>query len=1217
MTDTTLTVTTVYNPFSKTDRDVVVIPHTAGMMLSDIAATHLPRIKDVEFVFSVNGLVIFERDWSTTYIMPGDSVCICSVLQGGGGGNGMLKNILRIVVAVIATIVAILLPASSPWAATAWGVAIGSWIGAIGGIIATLVAPKPASIANNGYLGMDTSNSYGWQPLTTQQQGIVIPRWYGRNKVYGNIIATSVDTIGSQQYINVLLCLGMGRLGQLSNFKINRNEYANIRGVQLVTRMGDLSQPIIPAFNDTKLQYPQNNKVAYGSPVNFATVGSDFDSLEIQVSFSQGLSYYNDQGNLSPYSVNFAIEVRKQGDVDWIPITNQVRSYQATVNEPHWVAGGWMAVYPGGNLDSVPEYVWAVAAEGNNTYSSHYEGEWWGYSGAMGSGTTFPAYWTWMTSPYVKTITESNPNYTATASQAQPLSLTFRYDNVTQGRYDIKVYRTTPEMNNSRYAEGLFLTSVTEILNDDLTYPRMALCAVRALATDQLSGSFSFECQTNGSVVRVYNGTVWNSFVSENPAWICFDILTQPVFDNDMNVVRYDGIDPARLDATAFLEWANFCDELVPDGNGGTEKRITFNGGFDSAKSMWDTALVVASAGRAMLMWSGVNITVSVDKPGTPVQLFSVGNMALDSFEEQFLPMADRAGKIEVDFIDSTNDFARTKFTIVDPDAAAGTGSASMQLQGCISPSQAWRQAMYMLNSTRLLSRTCTFQADIDAIACTVGDVINIQHDVPIWGEGGRIVSATANTVTLDKAVIIETGKLYSIIIRLSDNTIVERSITDVPGTYTELTVSSAFGTLPEAYDVYAFGETDRLVKPFRVVGIEPAGDLKRKLICLEYNESIYGSDLGEPVIPNVVITPVVRFESITGLAVTERMVKNAGGGIDTIFDVTFDNPKSLNTTGVEIFYSYLGNTKSAGVFRGGGCSFNVIDNVNYTIHAASVTLTGTQKLADATSITKLSIGKVAPPSNVTGFKLAPSINGGGLKAVWNAIPDIDAKEYVIRYNPKATGALWEEAGELLRTTSTYAQIPIALLGTYLIKAVDTTGFESLAADDVLLTTVVNQVGMSSHSVFEEHPLWTGNMSQLQLVSDELHVAWLISLPDGPITQIDATYELLSEIDFGLLATARVSAQVEWRLVRNEFDSIVDFDGSGNFDSPFSTSTVTPYIVTSQDASAPTDEQPLFAADYTFQRAKFGFRATAVMPDSVIIEKFTVFVDIHDEVITL
>lgn len=160
----------------------------------------------------------------------------------------------------------------------------------------------------------------------------------------------------------------------------------------------------------------------------------------------------------------------------------------------------------------------------------------------------------------------------------------------------------------------------------------------------------------------------WTPAFSNNPAWVAFDILTQPLLSGSGTaaapylVRRFDGMDPARIDAVKFREWADYCDELVSDGTGtdfdesvayavddrvrwddgriyrciratsvpspdpqnascwavtseGLEKRITFNGGFDSDSTLLEAVARVLQVGRAAPVWNGTDFTVAIDKP--------------------------------------------------------------------------------------------------------------------------------------------------------------------------------------------------------------------------------------------------------------------------------------------------------------------------------------------------------------------------------------------------------------------------------------------------------------------------------------------------------------------------------------------------------------------------------------------------------------------------
>jgi len=408
-----------------------------------------------------------------------------------------------------------------------------------------------------------------------------------------------------------------------------------------------------------------------------------------------------------------------------------------------------------------------------------------------------------------------------------------------------------------RYGDKVKLFAVREILEDLFTYPRKALLGIKALATDQLSGGLTLCCIQEGLIVNVYTGSSWSLEYSNNPAWVLWDILTQPVISGDgdvtpYSIIRYEGLDPSRLDLVKFYELAVFCDELVSDGEGGTEKRITFNGGFESNTTMWEAALKVCGIARCVLVWEGINLTLAINKSGTAVQTFSDGNIVAGTFRETFLPAEDRVSEIEVSYVDAAKDFEKTVFSIYDPDSDNFYNKTTLDLYGITKESEAWRAGMLRLLENRYLYSTVEFDADIDAIACTIGDVIYVQSSIPDWGEGGRILSATTNTVVLDKSVALGAGTA-KILVKTYDpineqEQIDEKTVLSIVGA--TVTIDGTWTVTPSAYDVYAIGLTTEVSKKYRVIGIRKSTDQKMTITAIEYNVLVYGGDDSDPVIP-------------------------------------------------------------------------------------------------------------------------------------------------------------------------------------------------------------------------------------------------------------------------------------------------------------------------------------------------------------------------------
>lgn len=1005
----------VVNPFDRRERDVLFLDRSASS-IAELVAANAPA--GLPVTVSLNGELLPPERQTSLVPREGDVIVVVPTVHGGETG----KQILRVIIVVVATIVGAMLGQYylGPMLAGAMGGAgagvvaggyIGAAIGSIaGGFLANAILP-PAAPRVAGMESAQISNSFSWNPVTAQQQGLVIPKHYGINKVHGNIISGYLEGGTNEKgetisYVNVLLGLGTGPYNALSDFAINdqplygSSDAPGLKGIEIHSRLGKLNPEIIPNFNDTKTEHALSVKVTTASSYVYLTPGDNFDQLEIEIGFPTGIFFANDQGGLSKVEIKFKVEARKQGAINWAPVTKQVRQTPVIVAVERWSVGYWTGGYWQDESDQIhgSEPVWYEIEAGSENRADHSDGE---RSWAHSDENTW-AFWRWIGTTAEKVTDIVYDDFIAASNKTGALRYTFKTGQITdKGKYEVRVTRYTPEWNDTRHGENMYLAAVREVVFDDFIYPRMVLVGIRALATDQLSGSFSFSCMAEGALIRVYDGENWSVAYSTNPAWVCFDILTQPVIDDALNVVRYDGINPSRLDVPKFLEWAQFCNTAVPDGKGGTEPRITFNGGFDAEMTMWEAALQVCRAGRATLLWNGIDISVAIDKTSSPVQLFTVGNVEKDSFRVDYLSMSERASEIEADFINAENGFERDRLSVIDPALQNKSSKVTTNYFGLTKPSEIWRALTYQLNCNKYLTRTVQFQADVDAIVCTVGDVINVQHDVPRWGDaGGRLVSATETTVTLDKEVTIEAGKTYGLMVKLNRNDhLVERIVTTPAGTVSTLTVSAAFTELPEQYDVYAFGETLKVTKPFKVIMIEPTSDLKAVITGIEYNASIYASDNAEPVLPTPNYSSEPAFRSVTGLTAVERIEDRLDGSVQDLIYVSWVNPVSRRLSGAEVWINYGAGYEFAGAPPGSELTIPARATGPVTIKVRTVNIDNLkQPLQDAPVFSLTVIGDSIVVPNITGLELWGQGNN----------QQFTGREVVLRWNkptPRLLGA--------------------------------------------------------------------------------------------------------------------------------------------------------------------------------------------------------------------
>ena len=117
---------------------------------------------------------------------------------------------------------------------------------------------------------------------------------------------------------------------------------------------------------------------------------------------------------------------------------------------------------------------------------------------------------------------------TYTEAKRAVLRRTIREEGLAAGQYDIRVQRTTVESTSLTVVDAVRRASINEIINDAFIYPHTALLAVKAVATNQLSGGVpTITSVVQGVKVKVFtSATAYTKAHSNNPAWVVFDMLT-------------------------------------------------------------------------------------------------------------------------------------------------------------------------------------------------------------------------------------------------------------------------------------------------------------------------------------------------------------------------------------------------------------------------------------------------------------------------------------------------------------------------------------------------------------------------------------------------------------------------------------------------------------------------------------------------------------------
>lgn len=896
----------------------------------------------------------------------------------------------------------------------------------------------------NGTLGdspsssFEQSNSYGWSPQTIQQIGATVPKIYGTFKAEGNIITGFIDTVGSgdkkdDQVLYSLMLLGQGPISDIREIKVNGQDVSEFVDVTYETRNGYLNQEVIKNFNDTKTEIPANYQLEQNNEYIYTTTESNFDALDIILSFPKGLYF------VTPSTLE--------------------NIYQEICP----------AVPPGQEIPPCDHYLIGVQSSGGETVEQTVE---FSISYRKDSETEWTDYGT----------------LNVTDKKTSSFTRYFRIATDTSHEtYHIKITRITEDFptDNNRFHDSYF-GGVRIVLYDDFSYPSLALVGLKALATGQISGGLDFSCIVDGSLVRVWDGAVWTVQFSNNPAWVAYDILTQPVFDTtnatgmeygrtdiyvaDPNVLVFRGEDPANVDLTSFKAWADFCDEEVWSGKYDAnvqkvmEKRFEFDGIFDNPYSVWDSVTMIAGTTRASIIIKGYKYYVALEKASTPVQLFTAGNIIKDSFKEVFISLDNRASQLDVEFMNKENNYKRELVTVINPDVEDDKKISSRQYIGIVRPSQAWRTARFELYSNEYLSRIIEFKADVDAITCSAGDLIYFAHELPQWGYSGRIASATTSTIVLDREVAMTAGQTYCLKYRKTNDTIYTVYPTTVAtgATYT-LNILPTLGTgeVPELYDVYSFGLVNYETKTFRVNSIQPEPDLRFNIRAIEYNSTIYNVDTDQPVLPTPNYSSLNILPPVTNIVLDEVVTRRQDGSLQENIDVSWVKPSNYNYNHCEIWYK----STAVNTYQYAGRSFTTefritnvpipqnssgVKSADYTVRIVTVNNVGQKTNLESAPYKVLNLaGKDDAPSNVTGFTAKQK--GDTLNFHWTHITDFDLLGYQIR-----VGTIWE-TGTILsnRISENFFSWKPEANGTYkfFIKALDTTGHYSPTATSVIITT--------------------------------------------------------------------------------------------------------------------------------------------------------------------
>lgn len=472
-------------------------------------------------------------------------------------------------------------------------------------------------------------------------------------------------------------------------------------------------------------------------------------------------------------------------------------------------------------------------------------------------GTSQPGWVTWGVryKPFGADDSEYSAwvNFPVVEIVGEPFQSYCQIDFPTRGRYDLQVRKTTERADYlpESLVNAIEWDSFTEVSDGSYAYPNTALVAARMYQIADLAGGQpNFVVTITGKKIQRYDldTETWvnDSPNYKNPAWVFVDLLTssrygkgkrkRPVFDRDKH-----------FDLVNIVEFAEWCAELVDDGQGGLEARCEFDGVFEGGESLWDAVTRVLGSARAWIVRRGNQFGIGWHRDRPHTQLFNRKNMAPGSFSQKFLPLKNRVTQYEVEFLNAEQDYVLDVVPVPDYEGIAevGVNIHELKLFGITRKSQAMREGKFRLNIQRYASRVVSWQAPWQAVTCEVGDIVRVANEKVGWGVAAGIVrAATASTITIDQDFELLEGYEYDVEVQhQADDTLEVRKIISPAGVYVAgdtLTVDQDWTATPEKDARWILGQVTGPKNLVLVTGISAADDKTFQFTGMRYDPRLH-----------------------------------------------------------------------------------------------------------------------------------------------------------------------------------------------------------------------------------------------------------------------------------------------------------------------------------------------------------------------------------------
>ncbi|EJD6625267.1 TPA: host specificity protein J [Citrobacter freundii] len=413
--------------------------------------------------------------------------------------------------------------------------------------------------------------------------------------------------------------------------------------------------------------------------------------------------------------------------------------------------------------------------------------------------------------------------------------------------WQLRVRRITPDSTSVNIVDTMRVVAVTEIIDAKLRYVNTALLYVEFDAKQFPNGIPQVVCNPKGRIIRVpdtydpetrtYSGTwegVFKWAWTDNPAWIYYDIILNERFGLGQR------IDATQIDKWELYRIAQYCDQLVPDGKGGsgTEPRFRCNVYIQDRNDAWTVLRDLAGIFRGMTYWGDNKMYVLADMPRDVWHIYNHASVVEGKFTFADPSETTRNTAALVNWSDPANHFKDTPEPVYDNDLAMRFDYRQLEMTaiGCTRQSEANRRGRWAL-LTNGIGEVVTFSTGMDVPP--VGEVIGVAaNELAGRTIGGRVSAVNGRNITLDRAADVKAGN--RLFLNLPSGTAQARTVQAVNGN--TVTVTTPYSETPEAECNWGVDSDDLFIALFRVTGTRDNNDGTFEVTGTTYNPDIYSA---------------------------------------------------------------------------------------------------------------------------------------------------------------------------------------------------------------------------------------------------------------------------------------------------------------------------------------------------------------------------------------